>query len=72
MTPEQIRSRGLRALEEALGPVGMLRFLQQFEPGQGDYTEERHKWLDDLTLEDIRRSIERRRQGRIGTQPSHG
>jgi hypothetical protein len=25
----------------------MVRFLQQFETGDGDYTTERHQWLDD-------------------------
>lgn len=38
ITPAQIRSKGIRALVEALGPVGMARFLQQFDTGSGDYT----------------------------------
>ncbi len=45
MTLDQIRIEGLRALELRLGPDGMIRFLQQFERGRGDYTKERHKWL---------------------------
>jgi hypothetical protein len=28
---------------KALGPVGMARFLQQFEPGHGDYTAARDR-----------------------------
>jgi len=31
MTLEQIRLAGLEALARELGPVGMVRFLQQFE-----------------------------------------
>jgi hypothetical protein len=31
MTGEQIRLAGLEALLRELGPVGMIRFLQQFE-----------------------------------------
>jgi len=34
-TPAQIRKRGIEALAKALGPVGMARFLQQFEIGSG-------------------------------------
>ncbi len=45
MTPEQIRLAGLKVLARELGPVGMVRFLQQFETGQGDYSKERHEWL---------------------------
>lgn len=45
MTPVEIRSRGLKALAEALGPVGMVRFLQQLDTGSGDYTREREQWL---------------------------
>lgn len=42
-TLEQIRRAGLEALRRELGVVGMVRFLQQFENGNGDYTEERQQ-----------------------------
>ena len=45
MTLEDIRRKGYEVLARELGPVGMIRFLQQFETGRGDYTEERHEWL---------------------------
>lgn len=45
MTAEQIRSVGLKALADSLGPVGMVRFLQLFEVGEGDYVEERQQLL---------------------------
>jgi len=38
----EIRKAGLQALAKALGPIGMVRFLQQYECGIGDYTKERH------------------------------
>jgi hypothetical protein len=47
MRLEEIRQRGIDALVQELGPVGMVRFLQQFETGRGDYTSERHQWLPD-------------------------
>lgn len=53
MTPEEIRTAGLQALERELGVVGAARFLQQFEKGTGDYTEERHSWLGEESIEEI-------------------
>jgi len=46
LTPSQLRKAGVEALAKALGPIGMVRFLQLFETGAGDYTKEREKWLD--------------------------
>jgi hypothetical protein len=46
LTPSQLRKAGVEALAKALGPIGMVRFLQFFETGAGDYTKEREKWLD--------------------------
>jgi hypothetical protein len=59
MTQEEIRIAGLEALARELGPVGLIRFLQQFESGSGDYTEERHLWQDKLTVEDVLAHIEK-------------
>jgi len=61
MTLEEIRTAGLEALERELGTVGMVRFLQLFRPGRGDYTEERHQWLDGTDLETIAEHIRQRR-----------
>jgi hypothetical protein len=61
MTSKEVRTAGLKALLEALGPAGMLRFLQETSPGKGDYTAERHQWLDELTVEEIVADIVRRR-----------
>ena len=58
MTPEtmslaQIQSKGLDLLARELGPVGLIRFLQQFDPGSGDYTSERSQWLGMPTVEEL-------------------
>lgn len=53
MTPEEIRLRGLEALSRELGPAGLIRFLQQFEIGRGDYSEERHSLLANCTLDEL-------------------
>ena len=62
MTLEQIRLTGIKALSRELGPVGLVRFLQQFETGQGDYTAERQRWLGERTVQDLVQEIERRRK----------
>jgi hypothetical protein len=62
MTLEQVRLTGLQALSRDLGPVGLVRFLQQYELGHGDYTTERHGWLADPSVRDIAQEIEQKRQ----------
>ena len=62
MTLEQVRRTGLQALSRELGPVGLVRFLQQYEVGHGDYTTERHDWLGDPSVQDIYRQIKQNRE----------
>jgi hypothetical protein len=52
LNPAQLRQRGIEALVQALGAVGMVRFLQQFDQGSGDYTQDRDAILADITLEE--------------------
>ena len=55
LTGEQIRLRGLAALRRELGRAGLVRFLQHFDAGEGDYTRERAEHLSRLTISDLRR-----------------
>ncbi|NER35716.1 MAG: hypothetical protein F6J93_17280 [Oscillatoria sp. SIO1A7] len=48
-----IMEAGREALREALGSVGMMRFIHQFSNGSGDYTRDREKLLADITLDEI-------------------
>ena len=64
LTLDQIRREGLDALRERLGRAGMIRFLQQFEHGSGDYAQERHEWVDRTTLEDIKKGAAPTRRSR--------
>jgi len=50
---EQIREEGIDVLAKKLGPDGMIRFIQQFDSGRGDYTKDRHALLDIYTIDDI-------------------
>jgi len=62
MTPEQIRLAGLEALARELGPVGMVRFLRQFETGQGDYSKERRDWLGQMDVQTLAERIHQKRE----------
>lgn len=61
-SPVEIRNRGVEAVAKALGPVGMARFLQQFDVGSGDYTRHREQWLKDLTVKGAVKEIKEQRQ----------
>ncbi len=49
--PIELRNAGYAALNDALDPVGAIRFLQQFNTGIGDYTKEKYAH-DDITPKD--------------------
>jgi hypothetical protein len=66
---EEIRTKGLAVLKRELGVAGMIRFLQQFDKGSGNWAKERHKWVDQISMEDIRKMIAKpraRKQRRAG------
>lgn len=44
--PLEILTIGMQALDKALGAVGAVRFIQQFDLGSGNYTEERQNEPD--------------------------
>lgn len=51
LSPLELNRIGKQALVDALGFDGMIRFIRQFDPSTGDYTKERHQWLDEITSE---------------------
>ena len=53
MDDEQFRLHTFAILERELGAAGAARFLRMTRAGSGDYTRDRHKWLDGVTLEQI-------------------
>ena len=48
MTDNEVYKLGIEALAAKLGVAGVSRFLKQIQPLTGDYSIERHKWLDNL------------------------
>jgi hypothetical protein len=60
MTDEDFERHALAVLQRELGLDGLARFLRVYRAGTGDYTRERHRWLDRATVEDITAEVNRR------------
>ena len=54
---EKIRREGLKALKDKLGVEGMIKFIQMYSDGKGDYTKEREELLKDVTIEDFEKYL---------------
>ncbi|HEY9820544.1 MAG TPA: hypothetical protein V6D35_07155 [Candidatus Sericytochromatia bacterium] len=61
-TQQEIIRQGYKALVDSLGVADTIRFIQYFSPGKGDYTKERHQWLDKISLEDVLAEMKQRRE----------
>jgi hypothetical protein len=53
MTDEQFEQFTLSVLAKELGPLGMARYLRTHSSAGVDYTRDRHRWLDHLTMDEI-------------------
>ena len=62
LNPAELRTAGCKALADALGPLGMARFLRQFEQGNGDYTRDRKKLPGSQSIQTIARRIRSRKK----------
>jgi hypothetical protein len=51
----EIQKAGWEALKKELGLVGALRFLLQYEKGEGDYTKLRRKFFRGETVKNLTR-----------------
>ncbi len=58
MSLVELQNKGYQVLQEHLGIVGMLKFIQQFDTGSGNYTKEREKLLGNPTIDEIKAEIE--------------
>jgi hypothetical protein len=61
-TQNDVLDRGYKALVDALGVIDAIRFIQHFSSGYGDYTKERHQWLDQLSLDDVVAGMQRHKK----------
>ena len=59
MTDEQFEKHALGILHRELGVYGLARFLRVYRAGTGDYTQERHQWLNGATVQEIASELSR-------------
>jgi hypothetical protein len=57
MALAEIKTKGWNALVKELGYAGATKFILLYEPGEGNYTEERKKLFKDVRIEDILKGI---------------
>jgi hypothetical protein len=60
LPPEKLNRIGFRVLLRELGIVNAIRFIQQYSPGEGNYTIDRDELLAGLSLDDLVTRIEQR------------
>jgi len=53
LTPVEVRRAGWEALREKLGPDGALKFILDYDRGEGNYTELRKKIFMGKTVKSI-------------------
>lgn len=60
MSDEDFERHALVILQRELGLDGLARFLRLYRSGSGDYTRDRHRWLEGTTIQEIMAEAERR------------
>lgn len=58
MSDESFERHALAILRRELGLAGLARFLRVYRSGTGDYTRDRHQWLQNATIEEVMAEIE--------------
>jgi hypothetical protein len=64
MSDADFELHALDILRRELGLGGLARFLRLYRAGNGDYTRDRHLWLEGATVQDIMAEVKRRGQTR--------
>lgn len=54
----EINAEAIQILNREMGMASTLRFISQFTLGEGNYTEERRLFLEDVTTEEILTGIQ--------------
>lgn len=60
MSDEDFERHALAVLRRELGLDGLARFLRLYRSGTGDYTRDRHRWLEGASIQEIMTEVERR------------
>ncbi len=53
MSDDEFEKHALAILHRELGVYGLARFIRVYHAGSGDYTRDRHQWLDGLSIQDV-------------------
>ena len=59
LTPAEVRRTGWEALTEKLGPASALKFILEYDRGEGNYTELRKKIFKGKTVKSIIQDIKK-------------
>ena len=57
---EVIKQKSLKAIKEAVGPVGLIKFIQMYSNGEGDYTAERREKIKNINRKDFHEFLRER------------
>jgi hypothetical protein len=52
-TEQEVQKLGFDILYQGLGATDFIRFMQQFNQGYGNYTEDRQQWQKDYSVDAI-------------------
>jgi hypothetical protein len=58
----EINQEAIRVLTREIGVANTLRFINQFNAGTGNYTEERREMYSGMEIDDLVSEIQRRRK----------
>jgi hypothetical protein len=53
MSDQELQRRALGVIGREFGAYGLARFLRTYRSGRGDYTRDRHQWLDGVSVEEL-------------------
>ncbi len=56
----EVTTEAIRVLTREMGVADTIRFINQFMPGTGNYTEERHTFLEDVSADEFLAEARRR------------
>jgi hypothetical protein len=59
LSDDDFERHALAVLQRELGLDGLARFLRLYRSGSGDYTRDRHRWLEGATIREIMAEVER-------------
>lgn len=59
-TENEVQQLGIEAIRKGIGVVGLIRFMQHFDKGHGDYVKDRQHWQKDYTVDTLVKSMKAR------------